>query len=142
MKNGPINHITSGVPKPKLPYSPAVQAGPFLFVAGQASVNAGGEVVHDTFEGEMRRSMENLRAILKAAGLGFKDVVNVRSYLARQKDLAEYNRLYRNYFSEPYPSRTTLVNCLGTVVKFEIDAVAYSTAMKTAKKSAGNSNHR
>ncbi len=134
MKNGGINHITPVVCKPKLPYSPAVRAGPFLFVSGQASVNASGEIVHDTFEREMRRSMENLRAILKAAGLGFEDVVNVRSYLARQKDLAEYNRLYRDYFTEPYPSRTTLVNCLGTVVKFEIDVVAFSSAIKSPKK--------
>lgn len=142
MKNGGIKHIKVGIRKPKLPYSPAVQAGQFLFVSGQASVNADGEIVHDTFEGEMRRSIENLRAILEAAGLGFKDVVNVRSYLATQKDLAEYNRLYRDYFSEPYPSRTTLVNCLGTVVKFEIDVVAYSAAMKPAKQISGKSKQR
>jgi 2-iminobutanoate/2-iminopropanoate deaminase len=130
MKSLGIHHITTGVRKPKLPYSPAVQAGPFVFVSGQASVDPSGEIVHDTFEGEMRRTMENLRGILSAAGLGLKDVVNVRAYVADQKDLGEYNRLYREYFREPFPSRTTLVNCLGTVVKFEIDVVAYSSGVK------------
>jgi 2-iminobutanoate/2-iminopropanoate deaminase len=130
MKSLGINHITTGVRKPKLPYSPAVQAGPFVFVSGQASVDPSGEIVHDTFEGEMRRTMENLCGILSAAGLGLKDVVNVRAYVADQKDLGEYNRLYREYFREPFPSRTTLVNCLGTVVKFEIDVVAYSSGVK------------
>ncbi len=130
MKSLGIHHITTGVRKPKLPYSPAVQAGPFVFVSGQASVDPSGEIVHDTFEGEMRRTMENLRGILSAARLGLKDVVNVRAYVADQKDLGEYNRLYREYFREPFPSRTTLVNCLGTVVKFEIDVVAYSSVVK------------
>lgn len=51
--------------------------------------------------------------------------MQVRSYLARQEDLAEYNRLYREYFAEPYPARTTLVGCLGTgSILYEIDVVA------------------
>lgn len=130
-----VEYITSGLPKPRLPYSPAVRAGNFLFVSGQASVDDG-EIVHDTFEREMRRTMENVRAILKAAGLGFEHVVSVKSYLAKQKDLKRYNELYREYFTEPYPARTTLVNCLGTVVKFEIDVIAYTGSSGKRRKAA------
>jgi 2-iminobutanoate/2-iminopropanoate deaminase len=114
-----------GVPRSHLPFSPAVRAGGLVFVSGQASVDETGKIVSDTFEGEMRRSMENVRKVLLAAGLGFEHVVRACSYLGRQEDLAEYNRIYREYFSEPFPARSTLMGCLGTLLKFEIDVVAY-----------------
>jgi 2-iminobutanoate/2-iminopropanoate deaminase len=114
----------AGLPLGKLPFTPAIQANGFLFISGQASTDPAGNIVPDTFEGEMRRTIENLRAILTAAGLTFADVVQVRSYVAKQEQLTEYNRIYRDYFSEPFPARTTLVNCLGTVIQFELDAVA------------------
>lgn len=114
-----------GVPRSHLPFSAALRAGPFVFVSGQASVDVTGSIVTDTFEGEMRRSMENLRAVLAGAGLSLRDVVQVRSYVGRQEDLANYNRIYREYFSEPFPARTTLIGCLGTLLKFEIDVTAY-----------------
>lgn len=111
-----------------LPFSPAIAAGPFVFVSGQASVDAAGAIVDDSFAGEMRRSFENVAAILKAAGLGLADVVQVRSYVARQADLAEYNRIYAELFSPPYPVRTTLIGCLGDLLKFEVDVVAQRKA--------------
>jgi 2-iminobutanoate/2-iminopropanoate deaminase len=121
----PIAAVTGQqVPSSRLPFSPALRAGPFVFVSGQASVDASGKIINDTFEGEMRRSMENLRAVLAGAGLELRDVVQVRSYVGRQEDLAEYNRIYRDYFAEPFPARTTLIGCLGTLLKFEIDAQA------------------
>jgi 2-iminobutanoate/2-iminopropanoate deaminase len=113
------------VPHSHLPFSPAIAAGPFVFVSGQASVDATGKIVPDTFEGEMRRSLENVRKVLAAAGLDLKHVVRVTSYLGRQDDLAEYNRIYREYFNEPYPARSTLMGCLGTLLKYEVDVVAY-----------------
>ena len=114
-----------GVPQSHLPFSPAIRAGDFVFVSGQASVDDKGAIVVDTFEGECRRSFDNLGRILRGAGLGFKDVVQVRNYVARQEDLVEFNRIYREYFSEPFPARTTIVGCLGVLLKFEVDAVAY-----------------
>lgn len=116
----------SGVPASHLPFSPATRAGGFVFVSGQASVDDGGKIVVDTFEGEFRRSMENARRILTAAGLTFADVVQVRSYVDNPADLPEYNRLYREYFAEPFPARTTTVNCLGGALKFEIDMTAFA----------------
>ena len=116
---------TPGVPTSHLPFSPAVRAGPFVFVSGQASVDDSGKIVADTFEGEFRRTMENIKRILAGANLTLADVVQVRSYVASQGDVAEYNKLYREYFTEPFPARTTLVECLGTIVKFEMDVVAY-----------------
>ena len=112
-------------PVGRLPFSPSVSAPPFLFVSGQASVDRTGAIVTDTFEGEMRRSLENVKAVLAASHLSLRDVVQVRSYVASQDDLAAYNVIYREYFTEPYPARTTLIGCLGTILKFEIDVTAY-----------------
>jgi 2-iminobutanoate/2-iminopropanoate deaminase len=114
-----------GVPRSHLPFSPAIRAGDYVFVSGQASVDETGRIVDDTFEGEIRRSFENVRKVLSGAGLELKHVVQVRNYVASQSDLAEFNRIYRDYFSEPYPARTTLIGCLGTLLKFEVDVVAY-----------------
>ena len=122
----PIEIINTPGATSHLPFSPAVRAGGFVFVSGQASVDDAGKIVSDTFEGEVRRSFENLRRVLRAAGLDLRDVVQVRSYVARQEDLAEYNRIYAEFFKPPYPARTTLIGCLGTLLKFEVDAVAYT----------------
>ena len=112
-----------GVPQSHLPFSPAIKAGNLLFVSGQASTDGSGKVISDKFENEFRRTLDNLQKILAAAGLGLGDVVQVRSYLKNQSDWDTYNRLYREYFKEPLPARTTLVNCLGTVL-YEVDVIA------------------
>ncbi len=125
-----------GVPVSHLPFSPGLRVNGFVFVSGQASVDGSGKIVNDTFEGEFRRSMENVSKVLAGAGLTLADVVQVRSYVNAQSDLAEYNKLYREYFTAPYPARTTLIGCLGTILKFEIDVVAVdnSKPKKPAKK--------
>jgi 2-iminobutanoate/2-iminopropanoate deaminase len=115
--------VPESLPLGKLPFSPAAVVGPFVFVSGQASTNAEGEIVADTFAGEMRRSLTNLVHILASAELTLDDVAQVRSYVADAADLPEYNAIYREYFSEPFPARTTLTGCL-VGLKFEIDATA------------------
>ena len=116
----------ASVPRSSLPFSPAIHAGDFVFVSGQASVDKAGNIVKGTFEEECRRSFENVKDILEAAGLGFKDVVQVRNYVGSQGDLPLFNQIYRGYFSEPYPARTTIMGCLGVLLKFEVDVVAYA----------------
>src|SRR5690606_23995439 len=111
----------TNVPKSFLPFSPAIQAGDYVFVSGQASVDGDGNIVKGTFEEECRRSFENVRNILTAAGLTFDDVVQVRNYVGKQEDLAEFNRIYKDYFTAPYPARTTIMGCLGDLLKFEVD---------------------
>lgn len=115
-----------GVPISNLPFSPATKAGGFVFVSGQASVDETGKIVGDTFENEFRRSIENVKNVLAGAGLTLADVVQVKSYVREASDVAEYNKLYREYFSEPLPARSTIVNCLPEIIKFEIDVIAYA----------------
>lgn len=113
-----------GVPLSHLPFSPAVKVGNFVFVSGQASVDDTGQIVNDTFAGEMRRSFQNVIKVLAGAGLTLQNVCKVTSYVGRPEDLAEYNTVYKEYFQPPYPARTTLTGCLGDVLKFEVDVVA------------------
>ena len=109
------------------PLSPGTKAGDFVFVSGQASVGEDGKIISDTFENEFRRSMENVRKILNAAGLDLKDVVKVVSYVADRQYSKEYAELYKEYFKDPKPVRTTLVNCIpADVIKYEIDVIAYA----------------
>ena len=93
-----------------------------------------GKIVNGTFAEEMARSFENVRRILTAAGMRFDDVVQVRSYVGRQEDLTEYNRLYRTYFSSPFPARTTLIGCLGDLLKFEVDVTAFRDPVNEGTK--------
>jgi len=114
----------AAVSKSFLPFSPAVQADNYLFISGQASVDGGGNIIQGSFEEECRRSFGNLKSILEAAGLGFGDVVQVRNYIGEQQYLVLFNNIYKEFFSEPYPARTTLIGCLGDLLKFEVDAIA------------------
>jgi 2-iminobutanoate/2-iminopropanoate deaminase len=116
----------SGVIKGSLPFSSAVRAGDFVFLSGLASVDEKGQIISDTFENEARRTYSNIGRVLNAAGLDFSRVVQVRCYLANQSDWDAHNRIYREFFSEPFPARTTLIGCLGNMVKYEVDCIAYA----------------
>ena len=107
-----------------LPFTPVVEANRFVFVSGQASVDRAGTIVSGTFEEEMRRSMSNVESVLASAGLKLRDVVRVTSYVHDPADGPLYNQLYCEYFTTPFPARTTLSNCLSPALKFEIDVIA------------------
>ncbi|MCF3107701.1 RidA family protein [Niabella sp. CC-SYL272] len=112
------------IPKSHLPFSPAIKSGDFLFISGQASVDGEGKIIAGSFEEECRRSFDNLKKIVEGAGLTMDHIVQVRNYVADQEDLAAFNEIYRSYFSAPFPARTTLIGCLGTILKFEVEAIA------------------
>lgn len=111
-------------PVSHLPFSPAVKVGSLVFVSGQASVDATGKIISDTFEGEFRRSVENLRKVLQSAGCDLAQVVQTRNYVRDAEDLPEFNRLYREYFAAPFPARTTITGCLSAALRFELECVA------------------
>lgn len=107
-------------------FPPAVRAGDFVFVSGQAAVDEDGAIVPGTFAEQMHRSVENVRRVLDAEGLSLADVVKVNAYVHDRANIAEYNRLYPTYFAAPRPARTTITACLTDEVAFEIDVVAYA----------------
>lgn len=111
-------------PRSHLPFSPATKVGDLIFVSGQASVDATGKIVSDTFEGEMRRSIENLRKVLEDAGSDLAHVAQTRNYVRDAEDVPLFNKLYAEYFSAPFPARTTITNCLPPALRYEIECVA------------------
>ena len=111
-------------PTSHLPFSPCVVVGDLIFVSGQASVDKAGNIIADTFEGEFRRSMENVRLVLESAGSDLAHVVQTRNYVRDAANLPLYNQLYREYFPQPSPARTTITDCLPPDLKYEVEAVA------------------
>jgi enamine deaminase RidA (YjgF/YER057c/UK114 family) len=99
----PKNHDTPASP---LPFSPAVRVGDFIFVSGQASVDDAGALVPDTFEGEFRRSVENLRKVLESAGSDLRHVVQTRNYVRDPANVASTGRISRRRIPRAPRSRT------------------------------------
>lgn len=116
--------LIAGVPVPLLPYSPVIKTGQMIFVSGQASVDSDGKLVADSFEGECRRALENLRRILEGTGSDLAHVIQTRNYVRDPANLTAFNELYRQYFRAPFPTRTTITNCLPENMQYEIEAVA------------------
>jgi 2-iminobutanoate/2-iminopropanoate deaminase len=113
-------------PKAIGPYSHAVRTGQLLFVSGQVPIDpASGNLVDGDISAQTQRVMQNIDAVLKAAGLSLKDVVRTTIYLADMNDFAAVNAVYGTFFSDPYPARATVqVSRLPKDARVEIDAIA------------------
>ncbi len=113
-------------PKAIGPYSPAVRAGQLLFVSGQVALNpTTGNLVTGDIRAETRQVMENISALLGAAGLDFSGVVRTTVFLADMNDFAAMNEVYGTYFDQPYPARATVqVSRLPRDARVEIDVIA------------------
>jgi 2-iminobutanoate/2-iminopropanoate deaminase len=95
--------------KPAGAYSPAVRAGNLVFVSGQVPRNpVTGETEGTDVASQTRRTLENVRLVLEAAGATLDDVVSVTIYLADIADWDTLNAVYKDTFKPPYPSRTTV----------------------------------
>ncbi len=110
--------------KHTLPISLFRRAGDTVYIAGHGAVDENGDFVGNTLEAQMRYTMALFEKTLTAADVTYDAVVMVRCYVQRPEDIPTYNRLYREYFNEPYPARTTITQCLPPGLLFEIDAVA------------------
>jgi 2-iminobutanoate/2-iminopropanoate deaminase len=113
-----------GVAWPKAPYSPVVAEGDLVYTAGQVGFDEHGELVGGGIEAQTRRALENLVACLRAAGAETGDVLKVNAYLADLADFAAFNEVYRAFFTEPYPARTTVGVSLPGELLVEVEAVA------------------
>jgi 2-iminobutanoate/2-iminopropanoate deaminase len=121
---------SQGAPNAIGPYSQAVQVPPgaLTFLSGQIPLDPRtGEMVTGDAAAQAQRVMENLRAVLAAAGLNFGHVVRCSIYLADLKDFSAVNEVYGRYFEAPPPARSTFqVAGLPKGAKLEIDAIAVS----------------
>ena len=109
-----IRHVNdvAGYPAPHSPYSHAVVANGFVFVSGQIAVRPGGgpsDVVGDTMQAQTRQALQNVRAILEAAGSSLDRVVKITVLLARPDLYREMNEAYAEFFgTEHPPARSTV----------------------------------
>jgi 2-iminobutanoate/2-iminopropanoate deaminase len=119
---------SSEAPKAVGPYSQAikVKAPVLVFLSGQVGVDpASGEFVSDTVEGQARRCLENLMAVLRQAGGDAASIVKATVYITRMEDFAVVNHVYASFFTEPYPARVTVaVRELPLAALVEIEAIA------------------
>lgn len=114
---------TKDAPPPAGPYSQSRRRGQFVACAGQGGIRPDGGF-EEGFEPQLRRTFENLRATLAAAGAGFGDVIQVRVFLTDPGHFAEMNSIYSDYFSPPYPARTTVTVVLPDPLLVEVDMLA------------------
>jgi 2-iminobutanoate/2-iminopropanoate deaminase len=91
------------------PYSQAIDAGAFVFLAGQIPLDPKtGQLVAGGVDAQTKRVIENIKAVLGAAGSDLTKVVSTTVYLADMNDFAKMNEVYAGYFVEPYPARVTI----------------------------------
>jgi 2-iminobutanoate/2-iminopropanoate deaminase len=112
-------------PKPKAPYSQAILAsGRYVFISGQGPVEPQtGNFVGETFEEQAIRTLDNLKTLAEAAGASLTDFVKVNAYLNDMGNFKKFNEIYKRYFSEPYPARTTVHSALVGMM-IEVDGIA------------------
>ena len=115
---------TSEGPQPRGPYSQAIVADGFVFVAGQGPTNPStNQLELGDIASETRRTLQNVKAILEGAGSSLADVVRVGVFLADIKDFDAMNAVYSEFFSQDPPARTT-VGAQLPKIKVEIDCIA------------------
>ena len=112
-----------GLAAPKPPYSPVLVSGDLVYTAGQVPFDADGNLVSEDFAEQARQTFRNLGRCLEAAGCGFGDVVKVNAYLSDLGDFPVFNEVYAEYFTEPYPARTS-VGAVLLGFKIEVEAIA------------------
>jgi len=116
----------AGAAKAIGPYSPAVKVGNMLFLSGSIPLDpVSGQLVEGGIKEQTTRVMENIKALLGAAGTDFTQVVRTTVFMIDLGEFAAMNEIYANYFGAPYPARSTVqVARLPRDVRVEIDVIA------------------
>jgi len=116
---------TDGAPKPGGSYSQGIRAGQLVYTAGQVGIDpATGELAGESIEAQTTQVLENIKAVLAAGGASLADVVKVTAFLTDMSQFAGYDAVYRTYFPEPRPARSSVGAALAGNFLVEIEAVA------------------
>jgi len=114
---------TTNTPQPAGPYSQGIEANGFFYTAGFGPQDPTTGAVADTVAEQTRQVLRNVRAVLAERGLTTNDCIKTTVHLADLADFAEFNEAYEEFFSQPYPVRTTVGSQLANIL-VEIDVVA------------------
>ena len=116
--------ITSNAPSPAGPYSQAIIAGDFVFVAGQRPQNPVNGFISDNIQDQTKQCIKNIEAILTEAGSSLNQIVRSDVYLSDIKNFDAMNKIYSAMMPKPFPSRTTIgVNLRNILIEIEVIAL-------------------
>ena len=123
---------TEAAPSPVGPYSQGMVAGSLVFTVGVVGSDPDtSELVGGGLEAQIQQALDNLEAIVEAAGTTMSAIIKANVYLADMADVAAFNRIYGARVSEPYPSRTTVaVLGLPLGARVEIDCIALTSMVR------------
>jgi len=117
---------TPNAPQPMGPYSQAIRAGQFLFVAGQGPADPKTGSMATDIENQTRQTLQNVKAIVEASGYSLGDVVKTSIFLKNGGDFQKVNEVYKTFFESNPPARTTIeAKFVAPNMLIEIDAIAY-----------------
>jgi 2-iminobutanoate/2-iminopropanoate deaminase len=117
--------VTSSAPAAMAVYSQAIDAGGFVFCAGQIGIDPVSGELADGVQAQAERALQNLQGVLDAAGLSLSDVVKTTCFLADIGDFQAFNEVYARFFSETPPARSTFaVGALPRGARIEVEAIA------------------
>jgi 2-iminobutanoate/2-iminopropanoate deaminase len=118
---------TSDAPQPIGPYSQGTLASGFLFVSGQGAIDPKtGQLVTGEIEAQTRQVLTNIKNIVEAAGLSMRDIVKVSIFLSNMSDFKKMNEIYKTFFADDPPARTTVEAKLPLPnMLIEIDVIAH-----------------
>ena len=119
--------ISKKVPVAIGPYSPALKIGNLIFISGQLPIDpVTGEIVKGEIEAQARRSLENLKAVLKSYLVGMENVVKTIIFLKDMNNFSRINKIYGEYFLGQFPARSCVeVSRLPKDADIEIEAIAF-----------------
>lgn len=107
------------------PYSQGIAFGPLIFTSGQIPIDPASGSVPDDIQAQTRRSLDNVKAVLQAAGAGMEHVVKTTVFIKDMNDFEKINQIYAEYFPSPAPARSLVqVARLPKDVGIEIEAIA------------------
>ena len=120
---------------PKLPFSPAIRAGQYIFLSGQGGAldPKTGDLI-EGIEAQTKQCLENIKQILAAAGSSLGHVVKVTVFLANAADFNKMNEAYQSYFPEGFPARSTAITGLvHPAMLIEIECIAFEPLVEPGK---------
>ena len=122
-----------GAPAPRAPYSTYTQAGNLIFVAGQVAMDPQTQETPVSFAAQLHLILKNLKTILESAGSSLENILKTTVFLKDLSNYEEYNEIYRQYFKNGLPARSTVVaDLVREDFLIEIEAIAWTPAEKSS----------
>ena len=118
--------FTDRAPRPVGPYSQAIKIDKWVFISGQVPIDPStGQRVKGDFKVKVKRVLENIKAIIEAAGGGLQNVVKVTIFLSDINKFQELNEIYKEYFKDKPPARSVMEAKLPKDFELMVEAIAY-----------------